>query len=110
MNLKRGKIVEGIIFCEVLSILLLVGLSAGFAWGENPVCSSCHHNSMTYLSNIETTYDQSHPDKAFARQHISLASVTDEGVDEMQAGRVRTIRIVLIGTVIGGMLFLGRCL
>ncbi len=119
MSSKWRKIESRIVFCEILSVLLLIGLSAGFAWGENHVCSGCHHSSLANLISLEWIHHQSHPDNAWGRQqafpHISEevltgASVTEERFNEQQAERVRIIRILLIGTVIGAMLFLGRCL
>lgn len=116
MSSKGRKIERRIVFCEILSILLLIGLSAGFAWGENHVCSGCHHHSLGTL--LGWMHHESRPDKGLAgvqasssvkEKFLTKASVTEE-FDEGQAERTRITRILLIGTLIGGMLFLGRCL
>ena len=121
MNLKKETTEWRIVFSEIVSIHLLVGLATGFAWGGNDVCLGLHDDSTIYLSDVERTYNKSHPEKEFVTRHalsqnlaseksLMSASVTDEGFDENQVGWIRIIRIVLMGTVIGGMLFLGRCL
>ncbi len=118
MSSKGRKTERRIVFCEILSVLLLIGLSAGFAWGENQVCSGCHHHSWANLLNFRWIDHESRFDKALAGERASSdvkekiltrASVT-EGFDEEQAERTRITRILLIGTLIGGILFLGRCL
>ncbi len=119
MSSKERKTERRIVFCEILSVLLLIGLSAGFAWGENQVCSGCHHRSVAAFINFEWIQHHSHPDKALAGERgpsqmseeaLIGTSVRQEGFDEEQAERTRIIRILLIGTLIGAVLFLGRCL
>lgn len=120
MNLKEEWIKARIVFCEILPVLLLVGLSAGSAWGDNSVCLSCHQDSMPHLSNIEEAWNKSHPDKEFVRQHAFSesfakekvhisASIAEEDFLEKVVEWAKILRIVLIVTVIGGMVFLLLC-
>ena len=120
MNPRLGRKEERIVFCEILSVLLLAGLFAGFAWGNNNVCPDRSRDSTPSLIE-ERTYREGPQETAFVKpQALSQnperertfikTSMTDEGFDENQVEWVRIIQIVLIGTVVGGMLFLGRCL
>jgi len=120
MNLKKAKTKIWVVFCEIIPVLLFMGLSAGFAWGDNSVCFSCHKNSMPHLSNIEKTCNKSHPDKEFVRQHPlsqsfakekihTSALIAEEDFGEKVVGWAKIIYIVLIVTVIGGMVFLVLC-
>ncbi len=116
MNSTGRKTGGRIVFCEILSVLLLIGFSAGFAWGENHACSGCHRHSFGTL--LGWMHHESRPDEGWAGDQASSdvkekiltkASVT-EGFNEGQTERTRITQILLIGTLIGGMLFLGRCL
>ena len=120
MNFKEKSIRAWTVFCKTLPVLLFVGLLAGVAWGENSVCLSCHRDSMGHLSRIEKSADTSHPNKEFIRKHILLqsfskekihasASMVGEDFGKNVVGWAKIIYIVLIGTAIGGVIFLLLC-
>ncbi len=107
------------VLSEMVLILASIGLGAGIVWGEGSANRNCDGDLMTSPTDIEKAWMRNVSNREFTRsqpqdgnlaQGKILNTSRREDLDPNTVQWARIIRLGLILTLAGGIIFLVRCL